>query len=578
MSTGAEEAGKRPVIQFSNFSFRYKTQKTETLHNIDLTIYEGEKVLILGPSGCGKSTLMNCINGLIPFSYKGVITGSLQVAGMETKDASIFKLSRHVGTIQQDTDAQFVGLSVGEDIAFSLENRSVPRREMLPAVERTAKIVGMEDFLLQPPYQLSGGQKQKVALAGVLHDEEEILLFDEPLAALDPAMGMTAVDLIDRIHREQHKTVLIIEHRLEDVLYRHVDRIIFMDGGAVQFDSTPDQLLATGLLKEHGIREPLYISALKNAGVRFDGTEHLDNIDELDMDVYRQALVDEFRASKPYRAPERGELLLRAEHVDYAYGDRKVLDDVSFDVYRGERIAIVGKNGAGKSTMAKLLCGIIRPQRGSVTLNGENYLHLSIREIGRLIGYVMQNPNQMLVKDMITDEVRLALDLNGFDDATARQRVEQTLQMCGLWSKRNWPVSVLSYGQKKRVTIASILALKPDVIILDEPTAGQDYFHYTEIMRFLETLNREHGITILFITHDMHLAIEYTDRAIVFSDSRCIADDYVFKVLSDDDVIARANLKQTSLVTLAKRAGIEPEAFIRHFIEREREERSHGSD
>ena len=569
---------KEPIIVFENFSFRYKTQKAETLTDINLTIYEGEKVLILGPSGCGKSTLMNCINGLIPFSYKGTITGSLKVAGMETKQASIFKLSRHVGTIQQDTDAQFVGLSVGEDIAFALENRSMPRAEMLPEVERTAKIVGMEDFLGQPPYQLSGGQKQKVALAGVLHDEEEILLFDEPLAALDPAMGMMAVDLIDRIHRESGKTVLIIEHRLEDVLYRHVDRIIFMDGGRIQFDSTSDELLASGLLKEHGIREPLYISALKNAGVQFAPDEHLDSIDELDIQRYKPAILEEFRASKPYETPKRGELLLHVEHVNFSYGERQVLTDVSFDVCRGERIAIVGKNGAGKSTMAKLLCGIIRPQSGCVTMNGQNYLTLSIREIGRLIGYVMQNPNQMLVKDMIADEVRLALDLNGFDKAEADQRVEQTLRMCGLWSKRSWPVSVLSYGQKKRVTIASILALKPDVIILDEPTAGQDYFHYTEIMRFLEQLNREHGVTILFITHDMHLAIEYTDRAIVFADSRCIADDFVFKVLSDDDVIGEANLKQTSLVTLAKQVGVDPEAYIRHFIEREREERSHGSD
>ena len=569
---------KKPIIEFKDFTFRYKTQNKATLHNINLTLYEGEKVLILGPSGCGKSTLANCINGLIPFSYKGEITGSLKVAGIETKDASIFEISKHVGTVQQDTDAQFVGLSVGEDIAFALENRAMPRAEMLPKVLRTANIVGMEDFLMQPPFQLSGGQKQKVALAGILHDEEEVLLFDEPLAALDPAMGMTAVDLIDQIYRQQHKTVVIIEHRLEDVLYRHVDRIVMMDQGNILMDSTPDELLSTGLLKEHGIREPLYISALKNAGIKFTETVHLDNIEELDIAPYRQAILDEMKASKPYEIPERGELLLKVDHVDFSYEQRKVLDDVSFEVHRGERIAIVGKNGAGKSTMAKMLCGIIRPQKGSITVNGQDYKALSIREIGRLIGYVMQNPNQMLVKDMIMDEVRLALDLNKFDEELAKQRVEETLKMCGLYSMRNWPVSVLSYGQKKRVTIASILALKPDIIILDEPTAGQDYHHYTEIMNFLENLNKEFQITILFITHDMHLAIEYTDRAIVFADSRCIADDFVFKVLSSSDIIEEANLKQTSLVTLAKQVGVDPESYIRHFIEKEREERANGSE
>ena len=568
---------KKPIIVFKDYTFRYKTQKAPTLKNINLTLYEGEKVLILGPSGCGKSTLANCINGLIPFSYKGEIKGSLTVAGVENKDSSIFEISRHVGTVQQDTDAQFVGLSVGEDIAFSLENRAMPRPEMLPKVERTAAIVGMEDFLMNPPFQLSGGQKQKVALAGILHDEEEVLLFDEPLAALDPAMGMTAVDLIDRIHRDQGKTVLIIEHRLEDVLYRHVDRIILMSEGSIQLDSTPDELLRTGLLKEHGIREPLYISALKNAGVRFAENAHLDNIEELDIPAYRQAILDEMKASKPVEIPARGELLLKVDHVDFSYDKRKFLDDVSFEVHRGERIAIVGKNGAGKSTMAKMLCGIIRPQKGTITVNGQDYTALTIREIGRLIGYVMQNPNQMLVKDMIMDEVRLALELNEFEEEQIRQRAEETLKMCGLYAMRNWPVSALSYGQRKRVTIASILALKPDIIILDEPTAGQDYYHYTEIMNFLDNLNKEYQVTILFITHDMHLAIEYTDRAIVFADSKCIADDFVFRVLSDSEIIEKANLKQTSLVTLAKQTGVDPEAFIRHFIEREREERENGS-
>lgn len=569
---------KKAIVEFKDFSFKYKTQTETTLKNINLTLYQGEKVLILGSSGCGKSTLANCINGLIPFSYEGEITGSLKVAGIETKDASIFELSSHVGTVQQDTDAQFVGLSVGEDIAFSLENRSIARATMLEKVDYAARLVGMEDFLVQPPFHLSGGQKQKVALAGILHDEEEILLFDEPLAALDPAMGMAAVDLIDQIYRVKEKTVLIIEHRLEDVLYRHVDRIILMDDGQIQMDSTPDELLRSGLLKEHGIREPLYISALKNAGIQFSDTEHLDNIEELDIAKYKQAIIDHMKAVKPYQVPVKNELLLQVSHVDFSYGKRKVLDDVSFEVHRGEKIAIVGKNGAGKSTMAKMLCGIIRPQKGEIHMGSTNCMKLSIKEIGTKIGYVMQNPNQMIVKDIISDEVRLALTLNGFSQEETKKRVDDTLKMCGLYPMRNWPVSVLSYGQRKRVTIASILALQPEIIILDEPTAGQDYHRYTEIMSFLEELNKNYNITILFITHDMHLAIEYTDRAIVFADSKCIADDYVFKVLSNSDIIEQANLKQTSLVTLAMQTGIDPESFIRHFIETEREERAHGHE
>lgn len=568
---------KEPVIEFTDFSFRYKTQTEPTLHHIDLTIYKGEKVLILGPSGSGKSTLGNCINGLIPFSYGGEMTGSCKISGIETREANIFTLSNHVGTVLQDSDAQFVGLSVGEDISFSLENDAVPRPEMLEKVDAVARIVGMETFLEALPYSLSGGQKQKVALAGIMHNNVDTLLFDEPLAALDPAMGMAAIDLIDKIHKEHGKTVIIIEHRLEDVLFRHVDRVILVQDGTIKLDTTPDELLSTGILKQNGIREPLYISALKNAGIKFEKGEHLDNIEELDFDKYKDAVLASYQNVQLSEPKEKGEKIVEVDHVSFGYERKRLaLNDVSFDIYRGEKIAIVGKNGAGKSTAAKLICGIVRPKKGTVRLMGQDYKAMSIKEIGQMVGYVMQNPNQMLVKDMIKDEVALALSMRETSEEIIKERTEKVLRMCGLYSMRNWPVSVLSYGQKKRITIASILVLQPDVIILDEPTAGQDYRRYTEIMNFIDDLNKTYNITIVFITHDMHLAIEYTDRAIVFADGKCIADDAVFKVLSNNEVIEKANLKQTSLVTLADRCGLEPEHFIHYFIDCEREEREKG--
>ena len=567
---------KQPVIEFKDFSFRYKTQTEFTLNGIDLTVYQGEKVLILGPSGSGKSTLANCINGLIPFAFNGEIKGSCEIAGQQTSSTSIFNLSDHVGTVLQDSDAQFVGLSVGEDIAFALENISMPRKEMLPKVEASAKLVGMEDFLTHVPYNLSGGQKQKVSLAGVMHENVEILVFDEPLAALDPTMGMTAVDLIDQIHSSHNKTIVIIEHRLEDVLYRSVDRIILVDEGRIVQDTTPDELLRAGKLKEHGIREPLYITALTNAGCKFSSTEKLADLNEVDFTKHKANLLKHMKKKTEEIIPHDNKKVVEVKDVNFYYGENRVLKDVSFDIYEGEKIALVGKNGAGKSTMARVMCGIVRPKSGKVLFNGEDYLNLSIREIGNRIGYVMQNPNQMLVKDIIIDEVSLALQLNGFSEEDIKGRVKDVLEMCGLYPMRNWPVSALSYGQRKRVTAASILALQPSIIILDEPTAGQDYKHYTEVMTFLDELNEKYGITIIFITHDMHLAIEYTNRAIVFADGECIADDSVFKVLSNDEVITRANLKQTSLYTLAKKIGVEPEDYIRHFIEYEREVRTNG--
>lgn len=566
---------KEPIIEFKDFSFRYKSQNEATLKNINLTIYKGEKVLLLGPSGCGKSTLANCINGIIPFSFNGEIKGSCKIAGVESSSSSIFKLSSVVGTVLQDSDAQFVGLSVGEDIAYALENNMVPRNVMLKKVKDAATIVHMEDFLESVPYNLSGGQKQRVSLAGIMHDDVQILLFDEPLAALDPQMGNQAIALIDEIQKENEKTVLIIEHRLEDVLYRPVDRIILMCDGKIIADTTPDKLLCSEKLRKDGIREPLYLSALNMASCKFSEEDHPSDIFSMNLDKYKDKLVSYFTSVKTSDVKKSDECLLEVKNVSYKYKNRnvKVLDDVSFKVYKGEKIAIVGKNGAGKSTIAKMLCGVIRPLEGEILLNGENYLKYSIKEIGQKIGYVMQNPNQMLVKDIIKDEVSLGLKLNGYSDEEIEKRIEEALKMCNLWPMRNWPVGVVSYGQKKRVTIASILAMKPEIIVLDEPTAGQDYKVYTEIMSFLEELNRDYGITILFITHDMHLAIEYTDRAIVFAEGKCVGDDSVYKILSNNEIIEMANLKQTSLYTLAKRIGVKPELMIDSFISEERRRR-----
>ena len=568
---------KEPIISFRNFSFRYKEQKNPTLHDIDLDIYPGEKILILGASGSGKSTLCNCINGLIPFSYEGEITGSCTVNGTETSSASIFKLSDSVGTVLQDTDAQFVGLSVGEDIAFSMENDMIPRAEMLPRIEKNASMVGMQNFIDHVPFNLSGGQKQKVAIAGVFGNDVNILIFDEPLASLDPQMGMTAVELIDDISKETGKTVIIIEHRLEDVLHRPVDRIILMAGGRIVADMSPDELLRSSLLSEYGIREPLYITAMKYAGCSLEGNRNLCDLESLEFTPENEARLKAFFTEERTAVEEnRNEPVVTFSDVSYSYnGGHKVLRDISFEIRRGERIAIIGRNGAGKSTAAKLLCGIIRPDTGTITLEGTDTSKLSVKEIGEKVGYVMQDPNTMIVKDIIKDEVGMALGFRNIPQDESERRVATALETCGLYRMRNWPVDSVSYGQKKRVTVAAMMALEPDVFVLDEPTAGQDYHSYTEIMQFVNTLNREYGKTILFITHDMHLAIENTDRAIVFSDGELIASDRVFSVLADPDIISRASLKQTSLYTLAVKLGLEPESTIRHFIEYEREVKAH---
>ncbi len=561
------------LLEFQNFGFQYNAQSEPTLYDIDLTVRRGEKILIAGPSGCGKSTLGHCINGLIPFSYRGESTGTVRVKGVETKDLSLFAISRTVGTVLQDSDGQFIGLTVAEDIAFALENDCVGEPDLHRRVLEAAGIVNIGSHLRHAPGELSGGQKQRVALAGVMVDDVELLLFDEPLANLDPATGKAAIELIDEIQQRTGAAVIIIEHRLEDVLHRPVDRVVLMREGRILCDVPPDELLSTELLAENGIREPLYLTAMKYAGVDITPEMRPAGMDTLRLtDGDREKVRAWFRAVPEIRREEDRPWLVEAEGLRFAYENgRTALEDVSVSVRRGELTAIVGTNGAGKSTFAKVLCGFERQQAGQIRFGDLDWMSLSIKERADHVGYVMQNPNQMISKTQIFDEVALGLRTRNVPEDEVERRVGETLKICGLWPFRNWPVSALSFGQKKRVTIASILVLEPEMIILDEPTAGQDYRHYTEIMEFLRSLNAR-GVTVVMITHDMHLMLEYAERAVVFSDGRVIADDASAGVLTDREVIRRANLKETSLYELALRCGIEDgRAFVQRFIDHERE-------
>ena len=547
-----------------------------TLYNIDLTIHKGEKVLIAGPSGCGKSTMVNCINGLIPFSYKGEIKGSLKIKGVESSSQSISRISNTVGTVLQDSDAQFIGMTVLEDIAFALENECIVKDEMVERVHRAAEIVGISDHLEYAPTDLSGGQKQRTGIAGILVDDVEVMLFDEPLANLDPATGKTAMELIADVAVKTGATVIVVEHRIEDVLHIEMDRIILMENGRIVFDGTPDALLSSNLLVEGGIREPLYITALKYAGIEITEDKLPHSIRSIILTYEDKDLLRRWHESTPTLKPEpKTDTILDIKGLEFAYEDRPpTLKGVDLEVHRGELMAIVGRNGAGKSTLAKVICRFEKGCTGSMMLMGEDLMTLSIKECADRVGYVMQNPNQMISKTMIFDEIALGLKMRGLSEEAIREKVESVMKICGLYEFRKWPISALSYGQKKRVTIASILALDPDIIILDEPTAGQDFRHYTDIMEFLKDINSR-GITIIMITHDMHLMLEYAERALVFTDGRIIADDTSAAILTNPAITEKASLKETSLYHLALMCGIDdPSEFVQHFINYDREVRA----
>ncbi|MEF1284705.1 DUF3744 domain-containing protein [Vibrio sp. M250220] len=557
------------TIEFSDFSFRYESLDKPTLKHINLRIEKGEKIVIIGPSGSGKSTLGQCLNGLIPHAIKGETSGQLLLNGNAATQLDLHQYTEQIGTVLQDTDSQFVGLSVGEDIAFALENQLASNIEMYPIVKSTAQMVELGDMLDRSPHDLSGGQKQRVSLAGILVDDVDTLLFDEPLAALDPKTSRKTIEIIDQLHRDTGKTVIIIEHRLEDVLHRPVDRVILMQQGEIVADMTPDALLASTLLETHGIREPLYLTALKAANCPLEQLDTYSSIKEMPITGYRPHFANWQSPTKTLTRSE--DSLLTINELTYSYdGEKNALENVSFTISHGEFVSVLGKNGSGKSTLTKLIMGVIEPDSGSICLEGEDIATLSIFERSQQIGVVLQNPNHMISHHMIFDEVAFGLRNKGLSEQKVEKKVLDTLELCGLSKYRNWPIEALSYGQKKRVTIASILALEPKLLILDEPTAGQDYRNYTSMLNFVRKLNSQLGITVMIISHDMHLVLEYTDRSIVISDSRLIADAPMTKVFSQPELLDKANLTTTSLYDLAERLDVaDINAFMQYFIQLE---------
>ncbi|MCB5540765.1 ABC transporter ATP-binding protein [Streptococcus salivarius] len=549
-------------ISFNQFTFQYDAQAEATLKDISFDIVKGEKVLILGPSGSGKSTLAQCLNGIIPNIHKGQAKGQVRIDGQDIFKQSIYDKSQLVSTVLQDPDGQFIGLTVAEDLAFALENDCANQSEMKDKVALWAERLDLTSLLNHRPQDLSGGQKQRVSLAGVLIDESPILLFDEPLANLDPKSGQETIDLIDKIHKEEGATTIIIEHRLEDVLYRPVDRILLVNDGTLLFNGSPDELLSSTLLLENGIREPLYVTVLRQLGFDTRSAQNLSQLDALDL----SDLVLPDRVLKDKR-DSSSDSILKVERLSVSYGDNPaIIEDMSFSLKKGERLAIVGKNGAGKSTLAKALCGFV-PSQGKLTYKGQDISQDSIAERSERIGFVLQNPNQMISQTMIFDEVALGLRLRGIEETEVEERVHEVLKTCGLYSFRKWPISALSFGQKKRVTIASILVLKPEIIILDEPTAGQDYKTYTDIMNFLDSLQKQ-GHTIVMITHDMQLMLEYSDRCLVVVEGKIIADDNPVTILNQKELLESANLKQTSLYTLGQKLSSDPVEVTQYYIEK----------
>lgn len=566
---------RQDLVVFDKYNFKYKSQVEPSLFDIDLKVKKGEKIIIVGPSGSGKSTLAKSLNGQIPNTFPGDITGSCLIDGKDLLDSSIFDLSLSVGTVLQDTDGQFVGLTVAEDIAFSLENDNVDQEEMKKIVEKWAKELNLSKLLEMKPGELSGGQKQSVSIAGVLVSDVPILLLDEPLANLDPKSGRKTMELLKRLADKLGYTVIVIEHRLEEALLLDPDRIIAVDGGKILADMSPTDLLKSDILEKIGIRRPLYIDAMKYAGVDISGYEKLGDFDEVEISPSDLAKIEGWAKGQVGKEIKKtNEEVIKIENLTFSYERENILENLSLEIDKGEIISVLGPNGAGKSTLAKLMCGFLRPDSGKIILAGKDSKDLSIKEIADKVGFILQNPNAMISKTMIFDEVAFGLRVRGVAEDVIEKKVHDALEICGLYSFRRWPISALSYGQRRRVTIASILVLDPEVIIMDEPTAGQDFHHYTKMMEFIRKINKEYDLTILMISHDMHLIEEYTDRALVIGDKKILADTTPAELFSQSELIDRANLAETSLFKLGQRLkSMDALDFIETFIGYERSKR-----
>jgi energy-coupling factor transport system ATP-binding protein len=509
-----------------NLSFRYRDRQSAAIHNISFDANPGEILLIAGASGCGKTTLIRCINGLIPRSYKGEISGRITVSGEEVKDWPLSRISQKIGTVLQDPERQILGTKVLNEVAFGLENLGMPREEILQRVQSALDVLEISHLRDRDTFTLSGGEKQKVALAGVVAMRPSLLLLDEPLASLDPASAWDSLNTV-RLLANQGMTVLLVEHRVEDVLRIQPERVMFMSEGEIRYLGN-----LSGLSKVVNYRE-----------VKLPADDIMELAKEDPAPVKLKLLPTAAEA-----APEK-EALVRFENVAFGYEPgQQVLHGINLEIKRGDIIAVLGPNGAGKTTFVKHAIGLLKPRSGRVLVNRQDTRQASVAEIAGTLGYVFQSPSHMLFAPTVYEELSFGPKNLKHSQEQIETEVKEALQTVNLADKEKDPPLALSFGQQKRVSIAAILAMRSRILVMDEPTAGQDYQNY---MNFMDAILEMPGFeAILFITHDVDLAVIYANRVLMIADGRLVADGTPQEVLRDFDRLKANRLIPTSLLAL----------------------------
>lgn len=514
------------TLQITDLSFRYRSREIHAISDISLQLKPGELVLIAGPSGCGKTTLARCINGLIPHSYKGEMSGQITVSGKDTSGMTLSQIARNIGTVLQDPERQILGTKVVNEVAFGLENLGLPREEIIVRVNAAMEQLRILDLRDRETFNLSGGEKQKVALAGVLAIEPKLLLLDEPLASLDPASAQDALRMIREL-ADGGMAVLIVEHRVEDVLKINPDRILFMQDGRVQYDGPAERLSKAVNYRE--VKLPAHLIIKRAAQEPQPDATHLPGL----------------------AAPERtsSEPLVRFEHVSFGYEEgNNVLHNINLEIYQGDIIAILGPNGAGKTTLVKQAIGLLKPVEGAIWVDGKDTREISVAQVAKTLGYVFQSPSHMLFAPSVREELAFGPKNIGYPPEEIEKEVQKAIKIMNLSGMEADPPLALSFGQQKRVSIAAILAMKSRILVMDEPTAGQDYRNYMGFMDAI--LQVPNFASILFITHDIDMAVVFANRVLLVSDGRLIADGPPQEVLADYDRLRASRLVPTSLLDL----------------------------
>ncbi len=518
-----------------NLTFRYERREQPAIKNISFTIQPGQIVLLAGSSGCGKTTLMRCINGLAPTIYKGEMSGKISVFGNDVTQLSLLQLSQYVGTLLQDPERQIVASHVLNEVAFGLENLGVPRLRILQRVDKTLEYLGIDHLKYKETFKLSGGEKQKVALAGVLVMEPQLLLLDEPLASLDPASASEALKLFKHLSQDGI-SILLVEHRVEDVLAIEPDIIMFMEDGEITYQGDVKGFLEIADFSK--VKLPAEIVAQRAKSVQFP------------------------QSTRTFE-PDTSSELLRFENVSFQYRQDLplTLKNINFSIHKGEITAILGHNGAGKTTLVKHALGLLKPTSGTVYLDGKDTRKMTIAEAAHTIGYVFQSPTQMLFAPTVEQELTFGPQNLGFSKEEIQNNVDWAIQTVHLEGEKQTPPLALSFGQQKRVSIASILSMKSRILMMDEPTAGQDYWNYHSFMSSI--LEMPGYDAILFITHDLDLAITYANRIILMANGQIIRDGTPEEVLRDISVLEKAHVLPTSLLSLNLRLLPKTKKFLR---------------